>query len=203
MRWTGVAAVVVLWSTQLVAICFAGFDLAGERPLSYLANEPGTGWLFSLGLVVAAVLFLAFLSYLRRSYPVGLGFTVVMTVGMVSQLVAGVLPIGGDGAVSRAHVISALVLGASIPVLMGCFAADQAAGPWRRRCWQLFGVEAAACAVGIVLSQLHVAPIAEILPAMAFHLWVVVVTLDGGVAVRDAPAGQASTVSRVARMSSP
>ncbi len=206
MRWTGVAAVAVLWSTQALAIVVTGFDLVGPRPLSELANRPSGALLFSAGLVVAAVLFLAFLGFLRQAYPVGRAFAAAMAIGMVGQTVAGILPIGGDGWVSRVHVISALVLGASIPVLMGCFAADQAPGAWRVRCWQLFGLEAAACGVGIVLSQAHIAPVAEILPATAFHLWVVVVTLAAP-PPQPRPAGgaadQPSTVSRVARMSSP
>jgi hypothetical protein len=204
MRWTGVWAVGVLWSTQALAIVVTGFDLVGERPLSELANRPGGELLFSAGLVVAAVLFLFFLDFLRGAYPVGRAFSAAMAIGMAGQIVAGILPIGGDGWVSRVHVISALVLGASIPVLMGCFAADQHPGPWRRRCWWLFGFEAAACAVGVALSQRHIAPVAEILPAVAFHLWVIVVTLAAPPTARaDLRAGQPSTVSSVARISSP
>lgn len=203
MRWTGVAAVAVLWTTQLLAIALGSFDLAGERPLSELANR-SSGWLFSVGLVVAAVLFLVFLAYLRSVYPVGRAFTLAMAVGMTGQLVAGVLPIGGDGWVSRTHVTSALILGVSIPVLMGCFAADQPPGRWRRRCWRLFGLEATACVLGVALSRAHVAPLAEILPALAFHLWVVVVTVAAPVpGDGDGSGAQASTVSRMARMSSP
>lgn len=204
MRWTGVAGVAVLWATQLLAIAVSDFDLVGEAPLSELVNQPGSGWLFSVGLVTGAVLFLAFASYLRRTTPTGTAFSVAMAVGMTGQLVAGILPIGGDGLVSRIHVVSALILGASIPVLMGCFAAAQPPGRRRTRCWQLFWLEAAACVIGIALSRRHIAPVAEILPAMAFHLWVVVVTLA---TPPDRPAasrpGQPSTVSRVARMSSP
>lgn len=202
MRWTGVAAVLVLWSTQALAVSRSGFDLLGERPLSELVNRPGGEWLFPLGLVAAAVLFLVFLGYLRQAYPVGAAFTIAMAVGMVGQLIAGILPIGGDGWVSRTHVISALVLGASIPVLMWRFAADQPPGAWRARCYRLFWLEALACAAGIVLSHRHVAPLAEILPALAFHLWVFVVTLAAPLTVDDRQA-QVSTVSSVARMSSP
>lgn len=202
MRWTGVAAVVVLWSTQTVAVARSGFDLLGARPLSELVNRPGGAWPFSVGLISSAVLFLVFLVYLRRTYPVGRAFTAVMAVGMAGQLIAGILPIGGEGVVSRVHVTSALVLGASIPVLMWRFAADQPTGAWRTRCYGLFWLEAMACAVGIVLSRRHVAPLAEILPALAFHLWVFVVTIAAAPARADAPV-QDSTVSRVARMSSP
>ena len=176
-RWTGLAAVFVLWSTQGLGSARAHFDLLGERPLSYLAHRPAAGELFSGGLVVAAVLFVCFHGYVRTRYPVGTLFSVAMLVAMAGQFVAGVVPIGGTGVAGRLHVTSALVLGALIPVLMWRFAACQPLGPWRRRCYGLFWLEGVACVAGVALSQRHVAPLAEILPAMGFHAWVVAVTL--------------------------
>lgn len=177
----------VLWSTQLVLIVAVGFDLVGDRPLSYLALEDDIGFLFSAGLVVSAGLFIAFQGHLRHRYRLGLAFSVVMVVGMVGQCIAGLVPIGGTGPASRVHVTAALILGASIPVLMWRFAAAQLPGAWRRWCWGLFWLEAAACAAGIALSQNQVAPLAEILPALAFHLWVAVVTIDPGGVARGQP----------------
>lgn len=166
----------MLWSTQAVLVATAGFDLVGERPLSYLVHQPELGFLFGVGLTVAAVLFVLFLGHLRRRFAVGVPFSAAMLVGMAGQFVAGVVPIGGNGTTGRVHVVAALILGASIPVLMWRFAADQPHGSWRRRCYGLFWLELAACAVGITLSQNQVAPLAEILPALAFHVWVFVVT---------------------------
>lgn len=175
-RWTGIAAVATLWSTQLALIAATRFDLIGERPLSYLALESDIGFLFGGGLVVSAVLFVAFEWHLRHRYRAGATFSVVMLVGMVGQFIAGVIPIGGMGTASRVHVVSALTLGASIPVLMWRFAAGQPPSAWRRWCYGLFWAEAATCVAGITLSRLHVAPLAEILPALAFHTWVAMVT---------------------------
>lgn len=166
-----------LWSTQLALVVTVDFDLVGDRPLSYLALEDAVGFLFGTGLAVSATLFVAFQRHLRRRYRLGAAFSVAMLVGMAGQLVAGVLPIGGTGPASRVHVAAALILGASIPLLMWQFAADQPAGPWRRRCYRLFWLEVAACAAGIALSRNQVAPLAEILPALAFHVWVATVTL--------------------------
>jgi hypothetical membrane protein len=175
-RWTGLAAVAVLWSTQAALVVAGEFDLIGERPLSDLALQPGNGFVFGTGLVVAAVLFVTFLTWLRGRYRVGLACSLAMVVGMTGQLVAGVVPIGGAGTSNRVHVTAALILGASIPVLMWRFAAAQPRGAWRRRSYGLFWLEAAACAAGVTLSQNHVAPLAEILPALAFHAWVGVLT---------------------------
>lgn len=74
---------------------------------------------------------------------------------------------------------SALVLGASLPLLMWRFAAAQPSGRWRRLAYQIFFAEALACAVGLYLSGRGIAPVAEILPAAIFHIWVVVVTFAG------------------------
>lgn len=184
-RWTGIAAVAVLWSTQAALVVAGRFDLLGTRPLSDLALG-GTGFVFGAGLVVAAVLFVMFLTWLRSRHRVGLACSASMVVGMAGQLVAGVVPIGGAGTSNRVHVTAALILGASIPVLMWRFAADQPRGAWRRRCYGLFWLEAAACVAGVTLSRNQVAPLAEILPALAFHAWVGVLTLANPTARRDA-----------------
>ncbi len=170
------AAVVALWSTQMFLVVALGFDLVGDRPLSDLALDADIGFLFGVGLTLSAVLFIAFLRYLRHRYLLGAAFSLAMLVGMSGQFVAGVVPIGGTGTASRVHVAAALTLGASIPVLMWRFAADQPPGVWRGRYYGLFWLEAAACAAGITLSRNQVAPLAEILPALAFHVWVAVVT---------------------------
>ncbi len=186
-----------LWSTQVVLISAVGFDLVGERPLSYLALEDDIGSLFGVGLAVSAVLFVAFQGHLRHRYRLGVTFSVAMLVGMAGQFVAGVVPIGGTGPASRVHVAAALTLGASIPVLMWRFAADQPSGAWRRWCYGLFWLEAAACAAGIALSRSQVAPLAEVLPALAFHLWVAAVTFGPGPGPGDASCSAASPYARM------
>ena len=188
-----------LWSTQAVVILAADFDVMGRRPLSYLATTSEIGFLFGVGLVVSAVLFVAFQWHLLHRYRLGVTFAMTMLVGMASQLIAGVVPIGGAGAASRVHVAAALTLGASIPLLMWRFAADQPAGAWRRRCYGLFWLEVAACAAGITLSQHHVAPLAEILPALTFHAWVLMATFGPTASRSGAPSGAVDRHQRARR----
>ncbi len=177
LRATGVAAVAVLWTTLGVGSVLAGFDLLGERPLSELgAGGPAT-LLFSGGLAVAAVLLVGFHQYVRDRFPVSTAFSVAMVVGMAGQLIAALIPIGGHGAAHRVHTTSALVLGASLPVLMWSFAASQPPSAWRRAGYGLFWAEVVACGAGLWLSALGVAPVAEILPAVVFHAWIVAVTV--------------------------
>jgi hypothetical protein len=178
-RLSGVVAVAIVWCTLLLGARSAHLDLVGPRPLSDLARHASSFLLFDAGVAVAAVLFMVFQGYLRRRYPVGLSFSVVMLVGMTGQLVAAFVPLGGAGPANDVHVWSALVLGAALPLLMWRFAAAQPAGPWRRLCWQLFAAELAACVVGYALSVRHLAPLAEIVAGLWFHVWVIATTFVG------------------------
>jgi hypothetical protein len=178
-RLSGVVAVVIVWCTLLLGARRAHLDLLGPRPLSDLATHASSFLLFDVGVAVAAVLFMVFHGYLRRRYPVGLSFSVVMLVGMTGQLVAAVVPLGGAGGANEVHVWSALVLGASLPLLMWRFAAAQRPGQWQRLCTLLVVAEVAACVVGYALSARHLAPLAEIVAGVWFHVWVFATTFVG------------------------
>ncbi len=175
LRFTGVAAVVTAWTTLLTASAVSGFDLLGPDPLSYLGSDPRVATLFTVGLAVPAILFSAFCLDVRRRYRLPAGFPIVMLTGLAGQMVAAFVPIGGDPTAHRVHTTFALILGISLPLLMWRFAAGQAPGPWRRTAYRLFFVEAAACVAGLYLSARSIAPLAEILPGVAFHAWVFVV----------------------------
>lgn len=178
LRYAGLVAVATLWTTLGAGTVLTGFDLLGERPLSYLGTQHPSALLFSGGLLVAALALVAFHRHVRARYRVTTLFSVAMLVGLAGQAVAALVPIGGNGAGHRVHTEAALVLGASLPLLMWRFAASQPAGAWRRLTYGLFWVEAAAVAVGLHLSGRMVVPVAEILPAAAFHLWIVAVTVS-------------------------
>lgn len=177
LRRAGVAGVVVIWAALGAGTMLAGFDLLGDRPLSYLGTLPQSAALFTLGLALSAVLFVAFHEYVRRAYPVSSGFSFAMLVGMTGQLVAAFVPIGGEPTLHRIHTSSALVLAASLPLFMWRFATAQAPGPWRRLAYGFVWAEVAACAGGLLLSSADLAPVAEIVPAVVFHAWIATVTL--------------------------
>lgn len=177
LRWTGLAAVATLWTTVGTASVLGRFDLLGHRPLSHLVASPGTALLFSGGLAVGAVLFLAFHAWLRGRYPTSPSFSVAMVGGMLAQLVAAFVPIEGGGPLaSRVHTVTALLLGGSIPVFLWRFAAAQPPGALRRVAGRLAWAEVAACVVGVSLSRGGVAPLAEVVPAAVFHAWVATLT---------------------------
>lgn len=192
LRYSGVAAVVTVWTTLLTATVVSDFDLLGTEPLSDLGSSGEPAALFTFGLAVPALLFAAFHHHLRRRFRVSRGFSVAMLVGLAGQMVAAFVPIGGDPAAHRLHTAAALTLGASLPLLMWQFAASQPPGRWRQRGYRLFWIEVAACAGGFALSSWGVAALAEALPAAAFHAWVLVTTLarqPAGLPRRSAPTG--------------
>ncbi len=184
LRYTGVAAVVAVWTTLLAATALADFNLLGEEPLSYLGTQSRSAVLFTLGLAVPALLLTAFHQHLRARFAVSPGFSLAMLAGLAGQMVAAFVPIGGDPAAHRVHTTSALVLGASLPLLMWRFAAGQPPGPRRRLSYGFFWAELAACVTGVYLSALMVAPLAEILPGAVFHAWILTVTFGDASGVR-------------------
>lgn len=178
-RSAGLGAVAVLWGTLGAAALLSGFPLLGERPLSWMVADRATSVPFRGALLAAALLLAVFCLHVRGRYPVGRGFTFAMLGGMAMQAVAALVPIDGGPTANRVHTVAALALGVSLPVLMWRFAVAQPPGPWRRVALSLFWVEVAACTAGVLLSKAGVAPLAEIVPAAGFHLWIVVLTLFG------------------------
>ncbi len=176
-RWLGVAGVAVLWVGIGAGVVAGGLDLLGPLPLSRLAHHDRAGMAFGPSLIVAGLLLAGFGAEVRRRLPVAVGFTPLLMAGMAGQVVAGLVPIGEPGQSDPVHVAAALVLGGSIPLFVWRFAAGQPPGRGRRVAHGLLGAQVVATGVGIVLSQRGVAPLAEILPAITFHLWVLVVTV--------------------------
>src|SRR5687768_5870187 len=138
-----------------------GLRFSDPEPFSYLGTDARSRMLFRVGLVVAAVLLAAFAGFVHQRHSTPRCFPVVFLIGLGGQVVAAIVPLTGRGVSPAVHTTGGLVLGISLPILMGCFAAGQVAGPWRRVSWALFWLEAAACVAGVVLSQAMRAPIAE------------------------------------------
>jgi hypothetical protein len=176
IRWTGVAAVVALWVTVAVGIALTDLMLIDDRPISHLGTVARSRTLFSVGLVLAALLLAAFFMFVWRAFAARPSFLVAALVGQVGQVVAAVVPISGAGSAHAVHTAAGLILGLSLPLLMWRFAAGLAAAPWRPAASRLCWLEVAACVAGVILSRAGVATLAEILPALGFHLWIAVVT---------------------------
>jgi len=161
-------------------MALTGLELLGAQPISYLGTVHRSVAVFRVGLLVATALLTAFSIYVSRTFPVGRGFLVAFLVGQAGQVVTAVVPLSGPGSFPTVHTTGGIVLGISLPVLIWRFAAGQPAERWRTLAYRLVWLELAACVSGIALSRWGRAAIAEILPAVGFHLWIGVVTAKAG-----------------------
>lgn len=177
LRFAGVAAVAVLWTTVGVGMWRTGLAVTDDRPISYLGTDPRAMVLFRGGLIVATVLLVGFAWVVERRLARPTGFFVVFLVGMVGQAVVATVPIAGEGASHAVHTTGGIVLGLSLPLLIWRFAAGQSPGRWRRQSYGLTWLEVAGVVAGVALSRARRAVIAEVLPAVVFHLWIIVVTV--------------------------
>lgn len=176
LRGTGVAAIFVLWTTVAVGMARSDLGFLDARPISYLGTIPETVRLFQVGLVVAAALLTAFAVFVRQAFPVPPSFLLAFLIGQAGQVVTALVPISDPDPAHAVHNIAGIILGLSLPVLMWCFAAGQPAGLWRTTASRLAALETVACVAGVALSASGLALLAEVLPAVAFHLWIAVVT---------------------------
>lgn len=177
LRLTGVAGVAVLWATVGLGMWRTGLGLAERRTISYLGTDPRSASLFRAGLIIATLLLVAFAWEVNRGFPRRTGFFALFLVGMAGQAVVASVSLAGDGASHAVHTTAGIILGLSLPLLMWRFAAGQTPGPWRRRSYAVMWLSVVATVAGIALSRARLAGIAEVVPAVAFHLWIVVVTL--------------------------
>ena len=154
-----------------------GLDLTGDRTISYLGTDTRAMALFRGGLLLATVLLLGFAWAVQRNLARPTGFFGVFLVGMAGQAVVATVSIAGEGVSPAVHTTGGIVLGLSLPLFIWRFAAAQQPGIWRRQSYGLLWLEVVAVVAGVALSRLHLAVVAEALPAVVFHLWIIVVTV--------------------------
>lgn len=157
----------------------SGLGVGDDRPISYLGTDPRGIVLFRVGLLVAALGFSAFAVEVGRRLTRPTSFLVVFLGGQACQVVVALVSIAGRGTAHTVHTVAGILLGLSLPVLMWRYAAAQPPGRWRRVSYGLTALEVGGCVVGVALSAAGRAVVAEVAPAVVFHLWVVVITVLG------------------------
>ncbi len=180
LRYAGLGAVATLWVCVGAGMYRTGLGFSDERPVSYLGTDSRSVLLFSGGLVLAALLVAGFAWFVWERFDAPDSFLAVTLIGLVGQVIAAVVPLEGHGVGRAVHAVGGIVLGLSLPALMWRFAAGLVPGRQRVHAYALCWLEVAACVVGIWLSRSGRAPIAEIVPALGFHLWIAVVTVWSG-----------------------
>lgn len=166
----------MLWATVGAGMLRTGLSFVDDRPISYLGTDSRSALLFRGGLILATFLLVTFAVIVNRRLVRPTGFLPVFLVGMAGQAIVATVSIAGEGAAHTIHTTGGIVLGLSLPLLMWRFAAGQPPGRWRRQSYALMWLSVICSIAGVALSRANLATVAEAVPAVAFHLWIIVVT---------------------------
>lgn len=175
LRYCGLVTVALLWGSIATGVKLAHLDLFGKDPLSRLGVEPTSAPYFSIGLILAALSIILFTHYLKTKFVITKSFMTVLLIGQAGQVIAALAPYGGMQPARFIHTIAALTLAFSIPLALWRFAAAQKNQQVIRAAYALMWLEVAAFVVGIGLFSFVTkgAPFAQIMPAIAFHVWII------------------------------
>jgi hypothetical membrane protein len=177
-RYSGVVGVLVIWTGVTMAMRRVGLGLVDSRPISYLGVDPVTATLFSVSLIISALLFINFAYYVRRAFRIHNRYLTYFLIGQAGQLVAAVTPYGDQSPYRLTHTIAAFTLAFSLPLLMRQFTRSQKSSSHYKLYELLLQLELLAFIVGIglfVFAQ-GIAPLGQVLPAAGFHLWIIIIT---------------------------
>lgn len=178
-RYSGVAGVVILWTTTLLAMRRASLGLVDNRPLSHLGVDPLSSMLFSTGLVISSALFIKFALYIMATHRANSRFFIYFLIGQAGQIIVAIAPYGMNSSYRLIHTIAAFTLAFSLPLLIREFARSQGDSQYQPLYRTLFMLELVMFVVGMGIFTMTrgIAPMGEILPAVGFHIWIIVVTL--------------------------
>lgn len=169
LRYGGMATVFVLWVSIGTAMLRAHLGLLDSRPLSYLGTDPRSNWLFSGGLIIAAITMLGFSYYLRKAYKLNNWFSGAVLVGQLGQIIAALVPYGGSG--KRWHTIAAFVLAFSIPIMMWLFTKQTENRRQLANKFVMAELVAFVLGLGWFIFTKNAAPFSQILVALVYHGW--------------------------------
>lgn len=178
-KYSGLLGILVLWTCILIGMSRAGLGLIDMRPISYLGVDPLSAVWFSSGLLISAVLFISFGFYVVRTFEVKNRFLLYLIIGQIGQSIAAITPYGMQSQYKLLHTIAAFILAFSLPFLIRYFMLSQTDRPNFRIYSWLFWLELITFAVGMTLFIFTkgIAPLGQALPAIGFHLWIIIVTV--------------------------
>lgn len=175
--YTGLLAVFVVWAGTLMSMYRTGLGLLDARPISILSTEPSSRLLFSGSLVASALLFICFAYYINTKFAVNNTFLKYFIAGQIGQIILALSPYG-ETLIGVIHLLAALTLAFSLPLLIKQFMLSQHKSPYQRTYMYLFRLEQIALVIGLGLFVFArgLVPLGEAMPAIGFHLWILVVT---------------------------
>jgi hypothetical membrane protein len=173
--FSGILGVAIIWLGVGTAMSRAGLRFIDSRPISYLGVTPNTSHLFSITLISSALLFILFGFYLRSKIQTSNKFLVLLIIG---QIIAAITPYGKAEPARSIHTYAAFTLAFSLPLLISAFQNSLKKTSYNNLLKLLVGIECTTFFVGIGLFVFTkgIAPLGEALPAIGFHVWIIVVT---------------------------
>jgi len=177
-QYSGVCGVLILWISITVAMHRAHLGLIDARPISYLGVNSVSQTLFSVSLLISAFLFVTFGYYIKRQFQVTNNFMAYFLIGQAGQVIAALSPYGMHSRYKMIHTVAAFTLAFSLPFLIQQFALSQSTSQHHRLFVFLLRIEQCAFLIGISLFIFTegIAPLGEALPALGFHIWIIVLT---------------------------
>lgn len=177
-RYSGVLAVVILWSATLISMSRTGLGLFDDRPISFLGTDPASRLLFSGSLIISAFLLINYAYYVRREFAVKNKFFRYFVIGQICQIILALSPYGERTVSGVIHLIAAFTLAFSLPLLIKQFTISQQDKKHHQLYQYLLRIEQVSFifGMGLFIFTRGLAPLGEAMPAIGFHLWILVVT---------------------------
>ncbi len=174
---SGVLGVLLLWVGVSIGAYRSGLSLTDSRPLSYIGVSTESALLFNAALLVSAVLFSVYGIFLYKWFKLSRFFLTIFLIGQFSQVVAAIIPYGGTYKII--HTYAAFTLAGCIPLYILLFVLSKNLKSFKRTAKTLFIAEVVCFIIGIgtFVFIKKVSPLAEILPALPFHAWIVLSTI--------------------------
>lgn len=171
----------ILWSCLSIALFKAHESFFGTLPLSHLGLEDASKYWFSAGLIIAAILTISFLYYLNDVFTIRRAFIISAVIGQIGQVIVALAPDAGRW--QTVHTTAAFVLAFSIPILMWIFASSLRVSDLKKVILRLFVLEVVLFIIGIgcFVTINKAVPLSQALPAIGFHIWLIVITFNKAV----------------------
>lgn len=178
----GIATVFILWFSIGLGMIRANLSFFDSRPLSYLGTDPNSNWLFSWGLILAAVATICFGYYLTIKYKAGRLFLAVLIFSQICQIITAIIPFSRTNSTGIIHTIAAFLFAITTVVFMYLFAKRQK-GKLRQFSMVFASLEAVMFVIGIggFILTTDAAPFFQSLVAITFHAWLIYLTTKTGV----------------------
>jgi hypothetical membrane protein len=177
--YSGLGGVLILISGVVWAMRRAHLGLIDPRPISYLGLYSNTKLIFSVSLIVSALLFIIFGLYVARIYRVRRLFLACYIIGQICQIIVAVIPDRSGSSLKIVHTVAGFTLAVSLPFLMRELVYQKHRRSFDRRLFViLYRLEQIMFVIGIGLfvSVKGIAPLGEALPTIGFDSWVLCTT---------------------------